>query len=85
MEKEIGKVTHYFGKIGVVIVELSGKLKLGDSISFKGHTSDWKQTVDSMQSEHEAIEEAKKGDVVGINSKDHAREGDAVFLVTDDK
>lgn len=83
MEEEVGKVTHYFGKIGIAIVELSGKLKTGDRIHIKGHTSDWEQSVDSMQIEHEAVEEAKKGDVVGVNSKDHAREGDVVFLVTD--
>ncbi|TET54888.1 MAG: translation elongation factor-like protein [Actinobacteria bacterium] len=84
MEQEIGKVTHYFGKIGIAIIKLSGKLKIGDRIHFKGHTSDWEQSVDSMQSEHEAIEDAGKGDVVGINSKDHAREGDVVYLVTEE-
>ncbi len=84
MEQEIGKVTHYFGKIGVAIIELSGKLKIGDRIHFKGHTSDWEQTVDSMQAEHEAIEDAGKGDVVGINAKEHAREGDVVYLVTEE-
>ena len=83
MEKEIGKITHYFGKVGVAIVELTNALKVGDTIHIKGHTSDWQQTVDSMQIEHDAIEEAKKGDVVGINSKDHAREGDTVSLVTE--
>ena len=83
MEKEIGKITHYFGKVGVAIVELANTLKIGDTIHIKGHTSDWQQNVDSMQIEHDAIEEAKKGDVVGINSKDHAREGDTVFLITE--
>lgn len=83
MEKEIGKISHYFGKIGVAIIELSGVLKVGDQIHIKGHTSDWEQAVDSMQVEHAAVEEAKKGDVVGVNSKDHAREGDLVYLVTD--
>lgn len=83
MEKEIGKITHYFGKIGVAIIELTDTLKVGDKIHIKGHTSDWQQTVDSMQAEHEAIEQAKKGDVIGINSKDHAREGDAVYLISE--
>lgn len=83
MEKEIGKIAHYFGKIGVAIIELTNTLKVGDKIHIQGHTSDWQQTIHSMQSEHQAIEEAHKGDVIGINSKDHAREGDTVYLVTD--
>ncbi|HDZ86059.1 MAG TPA: translation elongation factor-like protein [Actinobacteria bacterium] len=83
MEKEIGTITHYFGKINVAIVELTNSLKIGDKIRIKGHTSDWEQTVDTMQVEHEKIEDAKKGDVVGISSKDHAREGDTVYLVTE--
>ena len=83
MEKEIGTITHYFGKINVAIVELTNSLKIGDKIHVKGHTSDWKQVVDTMQVEHEKIEEGKKGDAVGINSKDHAREGDTVYLVTE--
>jgi len=83
MEKEIGKITHYFSKIGVAIIELSEALKVGDRIHIKGHTSDWEQPVDTMQIEHESVEEAKKGQVVGISSKDHAREGDVVYVVTD--
>jgi len=83
MEKEIGKITHYFGKIGVAIIELSDEIKVGDRIHIKGHTSDWEQPVDTMQIEHESVEEAKKGQAIGIKSKDHAREGDVVYMVTD--
>jgi len=83
MEQEIGKITHYFGKIGVAIIELSGALKLGDTIHIKGHTSDWQQKVSTMQIEHASVEEAKKGEVVGMSSKNHAREGDIVYLISD--
>jgi len=48
-EKLIGKVTHYYGKIGVGIVELSGNLKVGDKIHLKGHSTDFEQEVDSIQ------------------------------------
>ncbi len=79
--EEIGKVTHYFTKIGVAVIELSGDLKVGDSIRIKGATSDFKQKVKSMQIEHESIEEAKAGQSIGLKVKEHAREGDTVYKV----
>ncbi|UCG92416.1 MAG: hypothetical protein JSV97_01500 [candidate division WOR-3 bacterium] len=84
MEKLIGKVTHYFNKIGVGVVELTdGELKVGDTIHIKGHTSDFTQTVNSMQIEHEAIEKAKKGDSVGLKVDSVVHEHDEVYLVTE--
>jgi translation elongation factor EF-1alpha len=84
MEKLIGKITHYFNKINVGIVELTdGELKVGDTIHIKGHTSDFTQQVISMQVEHEQIEKAKKGDAIGIKVDAHVHEHDEVFLVTE--
>ena len=55
-EEKIGVVTHYFGKIGVAAIELTdGMLRVGDTIHVKGHTSDFTQTVDSMQMEHDRL------------------------------
>jgi putative protease len=79
--EEVGKVTHYFTKIGVAVIELSGDLKEGDKIRIKGATSDFKQPVKSMQIEHEKIEEAKAGQSIGMKVKEHAREGDTVYKV----
>lgn len=80
-EKEVGKVTHYFTHLKVAIVDLSGTLKKGDKIHVKGATSDFTQKVASMQIEHKAVEEAKKGKSIGMKVKEHVREHDAVFLV----
>ena len=80
-EELIGKITHYFGKIEVGIVELSKELKVGDTIHVKGSTSDFEQRVDSIQIEHEQVEKAKKGDVVGLKTKEKVREGDEVYRV----
>lgn len=80
--EEIGKVTHYFTKIGVCVVELSRGLKVGDTIHIKGATSDFKQKVGSMQIEHEKLEGAKKGQSIGMKVKEHAREHDVVYKVT---
>ena len=77
----MGKITHFFNKIGVAVVELTGTLRVGDKIRIKGQVTDFEQTVDSMQIEHEQIEEAKPGQSIGLKVKDKVREGDEVFLV----
>ena len=81
-EAEIGKVTHYFGKIGVAALEITqGKLVVGDTIHIVGHTSDFTQTVDSMQIEGQSVDEATAGQSIGIKVVDHAREHDVVYKV----
>ena len=80
--EEIGKVTHYFTKIGVCVIEITkGSLKVGDKIKIKGATSDFEQKVDSMQIEHEKLEEAKAGQSIGLKVKEHVREHDVVYKV----
>ena len=83
-EEEIGKVTHYFGKIQVAAIEITGgSLSVGDTIHVKGHTSDFTQTVDSMELDGKSVDQATVGQAVGIRAADHARQHDAVFKVTD--
>jgi translation elongation factor EF-1alpha len=81
-EQLVGTVTHYFGKPHVLIVEISaGELHVGDTIHVVGSTSDFTQKVGSMQLEHEPVDSAKKGDSVGIEVRERAREHDQVFRV----
>ncbi len=80
-KKEVGKITHYYGKIGVGIVELSDGLRVGDTIHIKGHTSDFTQTVESIQVEHQNVSEAKAKDVVGMKVIDKVHPGDIVYKV----
>jgi translation elongation factor EF-1alpha len=80
-EKELGIVTHYFGHLSVGILKLKDSLKVGDTIHFKGHTSDFEQVVESIQIEHKDVQEAKAGDMVGLKVKEHVREHDAVYKV----
>ena len=79
-EKPIGKISHYYDKIGVGIIELNGSLKAGDMIKVKGKDTDFEQPVDSMQIEHKPVEKAKKGDVIGIKMNQKVKEGDEVYL-----
>ena len=78
-EVEIGNVTHYFSHAKVAAIDVTGELKVGDTIHIKGHTSDFTQKVDSMQMEHASVTIAKSGDKVGIQVKEHAREHDVVY------
>jgi putative protease len=79
-DKKIGRVTHYYDKIGVAIVDLAGELKVGDTVVFKrGGEEAGKQVVESMQIERETITTAKKGDVVGMHVEDPVKEGTEVY------
>ncbi len=79
---KVGKITHYFDKIGVAVVELTGGLAVGDTIKITRHGSDdFTMPVSSMQVEHEQIKEAKKGETVGMKVDQPVKEGDEVFKV----
>ena len=80
-EKQIGKITHYFSRINVGIIELSDSLKVGDKIHVKGHSEDFEQTIDSMQMEHASVDEANAGDSVGITVSNKVHENDAVYKI----
>ena len=77
--KLIGKITHYFGNIGVAVIELSDTLKVGDNIRIIGGETDFTQIIDSMEVEHKKVEEAKKGDSIGVKVSQKVREGYKVY------
>lgn len=82
-EELIGEIVHFFSKIGVGIVKIKkGELVVGDNIHVKGATSDFEQPVKSIQIEHEQVEKAKKGSVVGLKVKEKVREGDEVYVIS---
>jgi len=81
-EEVIGKVSHWFGKIGVAGITLTDKLAVGDHIHILGHTTDFEQEVTSMQIMHQDVAEAGPGDEVGIKTQFRARTGDRVYKVT---
>jgi len=77
--KEVGTITHYFPKIEVAIVEVTAPIAVGDTIRVKGTTTDFEQTVKSMEIEHKKIEKAKPGDSIGLKVEDKVRERDIVY------
>ena len=80
-EKLVGKITHYFSKIQVAIIELTEEIKIGDKIHIKGHNTDFEQDITSMQIDRVDVEKAKKGDAIGLKVDEKVREGDEVYLI----
>ena len=81
LEKEIGKVTHFYDRLGVAIVKLTDKLNVGDSLHVFGKHTDFTQVADSLQIEHASVEGAKRGEEIGIKVGQVVHEGDRVFRV----
>lgn len=79
--KLIGKVTHYFSKIGVAVIELSDTLKVGDTIRIIGGETDFNQVVESMEVERQKVEEAKSGDSVGLKVGQKVRDGYKAYKI----
>ena len=79
--EEVGKVTHYYVRISVAVIELKAPLKIGDRIAVKGMTTDFEQAVESMQIEHVDVKEAKKGDSIGLKVKERVRPEDLVYKI----
>ncbi len=77
---KIGEVSHYFPKVRAAAVKLKkGGLKVGDQIYIKGHTTDFKEKVVSIQLDHAVINEGKKGQEIGLRVKSRVRIGDSVY------
>jgi putative protease len=82
-EERVGVVTHYFNHLTVAIVKMeAGMLREGDTIHIKGHTSDFRQRVQSMEVEHVHVPEVWPGQSFGLKVIEHAREHDVVYKVT---
>lgn len=79
--KKVGRVTHYYDHLGVAIVELEASLKVGDKVKFEGHGADFEQEVDSLQVNHEQVETAGSGDVIGMKTDQKVKEGTVVEKV----
>jgi len=76
---KVGRVTHFFSKIGVAVVELTAPLAVGDHLVFKGPNTDFEQVVESMQIEHANVQQAEAGQSIGLKVLKHVRETDSVY------
>ncbi|UCB57823.1 MAG: hypothetical protein JSV30_04655 [Candidatus Omnitrophota bacterium] len=80
MPEVVGTVTHYFPhvKAGVILVT-KGTIAVGDTLQIKGHTTDFKQKVTSMQINNSPVQEAKEKEEVGLLVKSRVRHNDVVY------
>jgi len=79
MRVPIGTITHYFNRIGVAVLELTGELQIGDRIHIFGQTTDFEQIVTSMEIDHKKMESVNPGDDVALKVRDVVRNGDIVY------
>jgi putative protease len=77
--RKVGLVSHFFGHINVAVVDLTGTVSIGDKIVIKGPTTDIEQTVDSMEINHEKVNQAAAGQSIGMKVKDRVKEKDTVY------
>jgi len=80
-EKEIGRVTHYFSRIGVAGIKLTDTLSEGDTIHIVGHTTDFTQEAHSMELENQPITEGQPGQEIGLKVQERVRRSDQVYKV----
>ena len=78
-ETEIGEVMTYYANIGVAAIELTGNVKIGDTIIFRGFTTDLEHKINSIQIEHDSVQEAKTGDQIGVKIPGKVRKNDRVY------
>lgn len=82
MDNPIGKVVHYYDKLGVAIIDLaSGGLKVGDEVKFKRGDEEFSQKIASLQVEHKEVDSVKKGDSFGVKVDQPTKPGAQVYLV----
>ncbi len=83
MDIQIAKITHYYDKIGVAVIEVAKQpLKVGDVIKISGHDNEFNQTVTSLQVEHEQVKEIDAGESGALKTEKPVKEGDMIYLVT---
>jgi translation elongation factor EF-1alpha len=77
----VGKVIHYYDKIGVAVIKLEKALKVGDKVKFVHGENEFEQTIESMQLEHEQIGAAKKGQEIAVKVDKETKSGTEVHLM----
>jgi putative protease len=84
MDIRVGKVTHYYDRISVAVLVLTGELKVGETIHIHGRITDFTQQVGSMEIEHQNIQSAGPEKDVALKVIEPVREGDIIFKHTED-
>lgn len=79
----VGKIIHYYDKIQVAVLQVDkGTVKVGAEIMIGEEGEGFTQKVESMQVNHQQVEEIKAGEEAGLKVEKEVKEGDKVYLVT---
>jgi len=78
----VGEVTHFYDRLSVAVLKLTEPIRVGDVLHLLGHHTDFRQTVESIQIEHQAVTEAGPGQDAAVKVAQKVHPGDAVFKVT---
>ncbi len=83
-DEQVAVIVKFFAKPSVAALEvISGTIKKGDILRYKGHTTDFTEEISSMEIDNQAVEEVKVGDLVGVKVKERVRENDKVYKVVE--
>jgi putative protease len=82
MDAQVGRITHYYSHLNVAVLELTDRLKIGETIHIFGHTTDFVQKVTSMEIDHHRVVVVEPGDNVAVKVIAPVRVHDAVYRVT---
>ena len=83
-EEKVGKIVKFFTKPSVAAIEITdGTLSVGDRVKIKGHTTDFEDTIASMQEDNNPITKATPGQMIGVKVKERVREHDIVYKITE--
>ena len=84
-KEQVGVVVKFFAKPSVAAIEVTGgTIKQGDTLRYKGHTTDFTEKVGSMELDNQPKEEAKAGELVGVKVKERVRENDLIYKITEE-
>jgi putative protease len=84
MEVEIGRVTHYYSHLSVAVLDLTDHLRVGETVHFLGHTTDFIQRVNSMEINHHHVVAVNTGDNIALKVIEPVREHDVVYRITEE-
>ncbi|NPV04300.1 MAG: translation elongation factor-like protein [Syntrophaceae bacterium] len=84
-EEKIGEIVKFFAKPSVAAIKITaGEVKVGDTLKYVGHTTNFESVVESMEVNNAKVEKAVAGDYIGVKVSDRCRPGDEVFKVIPD-
>ena len=77
----IGKVVHWYDKIGVAVIELGESLNIGDKVKIKHGDTEFEEIISSMQLDHESVKSGKKGQGIAVKLSQKAGEGSEIYII----